>query len=82
MNHLHLLFQLLNLLMKIFGMVSLHIRCPGYGSRRDTLPVLRIGEQPAAVPGIGVHADFAPAACEPAAYVRFYQETEEKHHEE
>lgn len=26
--------------MKIFGMVSLHIRCPGYGSRRDTLPVL------------------------------------------
>ena len=29
-----------NLLMKIFGMVSLHIRCPGYGSRRDTLPVL------------------------------------------
>lgn len=29
-----------NLVMKIFGMVSLHIRCPGYGSRRDTLPVL------------------------------------------
>lgn len=29
-----------NLIMKIFGMVSLHIRCPGYGSRRDTLPVL------------------------------------------
>ena len=37
-----LLFNYLrqNLLMKIFGMVSLHIRCPGYGSRRDTLPVL------------------------------------------
>ena len=50
--------------------------------QRDTLPVLRIGEQPAAVPGIGVHTDFTPAACEPAAYVRFYQETEEKHHEE
>lgn len=29
-----------NLVMKIFGMVSLHIRCPGYGGRRDTLPVL------------------------------------------
>lgn len=29
-----------NLVMKIGGMVSLHIRCPGYGSRRDTLPVL------------------------------------------
>lgn len=29
-----------NLIMKICGMVSLHIRCPGYGSRRDTLPVL------------------------------------------
>lgn len=29
-----------NLVMKIFGMVSLHIRCPGYGSQRDTLPVL------------------------------------------
>ena len=50
--------------------------------QRDTLPVLRIGERPAAVPGIGVHTDFAPAACEPAAYVRFYQKTEEKHHEE
>ena len=50
--------------------------------QRDTLPVLRIGERPAAVPGIGVHTDFAPAACGPAAYVRFYQKTEEKHHEE
>ena len=29
-----------NLIMKLCGMVSLHIRCPGYGSRRDTLPVL------------------------------------------
>lgn len=29
-----------NLVMKIFGMVSLHIRCPGYGNRWDTLPVL------------------------------------------
>lgn len=29
-----------NLIMKICGMVSLHIRCPGYGSRRDKLPVL------------------------------------------
>ncbi len=29
-----------NLIMKLFGMTSLHIRCPGYGSRRDTLPVL------------------------------------------
>ncbi len=29
-----------NLIMKWFGIVSLHIRCPGYGSRRDTLPVL------------------------------------------
>lgn len=29
-----------NLIMKLFGMVSLHIRCPGYGSRQDTLPVL------------------------------------------
>ena len=50
--------------------------------QRDTLPVLRIGGVPAAVPGIGIHADFAPSACETAAYVRFYQETEEKHHEE
>ena len=50
--------------------------------QRDTLPVLRIGERPAAVPGIGVHTDFAPAACGPAAYVRFHQKTEEKHHEE
>ena len=29
-----------NLIMKLCRMVSLHIRCPGYGSRRDTLPVL------------------------------------------
>ncbi len=29
-----------NLFMKIFGAVSLHIRCPGYGGRYDTLPVL------------------------------------------
>lgn len=29
-----------NLIMKICGMISLHIRCPGYGTRRDTLPVL------------------------------------------
>ncbi len=29
-----------NLIMKICGMVSLHIRCPGYGSRRGTMPVL------------------------------------------
>lgn len=49
--------------------------------QRDTLPVLRIGGAPAAVPGIGVHTDFTPAACETAAYVRFYQQTEEKHHE-
>lgn len=29
-----------NLIMKIFGMVSLHIRCPGYGNSRNTLPVV------------------------------------------
>lgn len=29
-----------NLVMKVCGMVSLHIRCPGYGNRWDTLPVL------------------------------------------
>ncbi len=29
-----------NLIMKIFGVISLHIRCPGYGGRNDTLPVL------------------------------------------
>lgn len=29
-----------NLVMKLCGMVSLHIRCCGYGGRRDTLPVL------------------------------------------
>lgn len=29
-----------NLVMKICGMVSLHIRCPGYSSHRGTLPVL------------------------------------------
>lgn len=29
-----------NLIMKLFGMVSLHIRCPGYGTRSGNLPVL------------------------------------------
>ncbi len=29
-----------NLIMKLCGMVSLHIRCPGYGGRHDDLPVL------------------------------------------
>lgn len=29
-----------NLIMKLFGMTSLHIRCPGYSNRWDTLPVL------------------------------------------
>ena len=48
---------------------------------RDLLPVLRVGDAPAADPLFGVHADFAPRSGERTVYVRFYKKTEEKHHE-
>ena len=39
-----------NLVMKIFGMVSLHIRCPGYGSRRDSADAQKKLSAPAGTP--------------------------------
>ena len=48
---------------------------------RDLLPVLRVGDAPAADPVFGVHADFAPCSEEQTVFVRFYKKTEEKHHE-
>ena len=48
---------------------------------RDRLPVLRLGEVPAAVPGIGVNTEITPPAGGRTVVVTFYEETEENHHE-
>ena len=49
--------------------------------QRDRLPVLRLGEVPAAVPGIGVNTEITPPAGGRTVVVTFYEETEENHHE-
>ena len=41
-------------------------------AERDLLPVLRVGDAPAADPLFGVHADFAPSSEEQTVFVRFY----------
>ena len=41
--------------------------------RRDTLPVLRAGEVPAAAAGVGVNAQFTPAEGEKPVFVIFQQ---------
>ena len=46
--------------------------------RRDTLPVLRVGELPAAVPGLGVQSAFAPQGKSKTVFVTFTEDTEEK----
>ena len=40
--------------------------------QRDVLPVLRVGEEPAAVPEVGVDAAFAPEPGARSLYVSFY----------
>lgn len=47
---------------------------------RDGLPVLRAGELPVAVPGLGVDIHFAPPPGQAAVYITFYKQTEEKEH--
>ena len=44
---------------------------------RDLLPVLRVNGRAAAIPGIGMDLNFAPANLESAVFVTFHQETEE-----
>ena len=39
--------------------------------QRDALPVLRVGEAPAAVPGVGIDQEFALRRDEAAVYVTF-----------
>lgn len=46
--------------------------------RRDTLPVLRVGEKAAAAPGIGVDLEFAPKHGEEKIYIKFYLEGEQQ----
>lgn len=45
--------------------------------RRDIMPVLRVGEIPAAAPGIGLDIDFTPRD-KAAVFVVFHQDIEEK----
>ena len=47
---------------------------------RDALPVLRVGNAPAAVPGVGVDVNFAPGGGD-ALFVSFIKKTEETGHE-
>ena len=47
-------------------------------TERDTLPVLRINGQAAAVPGIGIHLDFLPCQDRDMAHVIFYRLIEER----
>ncbi|MCI7734927.1 MAG: tRNA lysidine(34) synthetase TilS [Dysosmobacter sp.] len=66
------------------GSRSLKRLCADRGippGRRDRLPVLRLGEVPAAVPGIGVNTEITPPAGGRTVVVTFYEETEENHHE-
>lgn len=67
------------------GSRSLKRLCADAGIRpwqRDRLPVLRAGGQPAAVPGIGTDASFAPQPKGAAVYVTFYKQREEEGHEQ
>ncbi len=42
--------------------------------RRDTTPVFRIGDAPAAAPGVGVDKAFAPEENTDCVYITFYNE--------
>ena len=46
---------------------------------RDSLPVLRAGETPAAVPGMGVDLDFTPRKEEAVLYVTFSKQKENEY---
>lgn len=59
------------------GPRSLKRLCTDAGFRpwqRDALPVLRVGDIPAAVPGVGVGEAFSPQPNGPEAYVTFTKE--------
>jgi tRNA(Ile)-lysidine synthase len=63
------------------GPRSLKRLCADRGIRpwqRDSLPVLRVGDAPAAVPGVGVDLRFAPS--QETVFVTYFQQTEEKKH--
>lgn len=63
------------------GSRTLKRLCADAGVRpwqRDALPVLRAGGVPAAVPGVGIDAAFAPRPGEAAVYAAFYRKTEQK----
>lgn len=59
------------------GPRSLKRLCADAGFRpwqRDALPVLRVGDAPAAMPGVGINEAFAPRPGGPAVYVTFTKE--------
>lgn len=51
-------------------------------AERDLLPVLRAGERPVAVPGIGMTKEFTPGLGEKKLFVTFIKEAEESNYEE
>ena len=67
------------------GTRSLKRLCAERGSspaERDALPVLRAGEHPAAVPGVGVDLDVTPRNQDAVLYVSFKNlRDKEKHYE-
>lgn len=50
--------------------------------QRDVLPVLRVGETPAAAPWIGADCRFAPAEGKKTVFVSFHQKREENDYDE
>jgi tRNA(Ile)-lysidine synthase len=63
------------------GARSLKRLCADAGmtsAQRDALPVLRAGERPAAVPGIGVNGRYAPLPGGKTAHVRFQDQNAEE----
>ena len=65
------------------GSRSLKRLCADAGlspQQRDGLPVLRAGERPAAVPGVGTDVNFVPQGSA-VLYVTFHKETKEKQYE-
>ena len=49
--------------------------------QRDAMPVLRVGETAAAVPGIGVDSKFWPRNEDAVSYITFHHKTEERDYE-